>query len=271
MYKYKPVQFFLSSLTISLTMGFAAAYFSFQPGREVLQLLCMFIMLCAPCAISILMVYRSKNTELQEDFTKRLQFPTINSSSLVLITLLMPAILGLATVTSLLFGYSLAQFQLSPPFAGGLGQAILSLVLIFSMALFEEVGWRGYGMDSLHARFTVFTSSIIFAALWALWHVPLFFIKDYYQYTLWQTSSFYALNFIISTIPATIILNWLYYKNNRNIIVVILFHAIINLFSMLFLTEQFTKCIITVLLFMISILIILRNKKLFFTVKPNTI
>ncbi len=271
MYQYKPVQFFLSTLTISLIMGFAAAYMSFQPGMALLQLLCMFIMLCAPCTISILMIYRSKNTQLQRDFKKRLQFSTITGSSLLLLTALMPAILCLATVISLFFGYSLTQFKVSPPFAGGLVQVIASLALILSMASLEELGWRGYGMDSLHERFTVFTSSMFFGALWALWHVPLFLIKDYYQYTLWQTSGIYALNFIISTFPATIILNWLYYKNNRNIIIAILFHAMVNLFSMLFLTEQFTKCIITVLLLIISSIMIMGNKKLFFTVKTNNI
>jgi len=37
-----------------------------------------------------------------------------------------------------------------------------------------------------------------------------------------------------------------------------------NLFSVLFQTEQFTKCIITIILLLISIMIIIREKEFFF-------
>ena len=78
----------------------------------------------------------------------------------------------------------------------------------------------------------------------------------------------YALNFFISVIPAAILLNWLYYKNNRSIIIVMLMHFMLNLFSVIFQTEQLTKCIITVILLGISIIIIKRDKKFFFHNKP---
>jgi membrane protease YdiL (CAAX protease family) len=45
----------------------------------------------------------------------------------------------------------------------------------------EELGWRGYGMDSLRSCFSLFTASLYFALLWALWHLPLFFINNYYH------------------------------------------------------------------------------------------
>lgn len=266
---YKPVQFFATTLAISLSTGFIAAYLSYRPGMATLKFMCMFIMLCAPCAVGISMIYGSKDTALQTDFKERLQLPILKSNTLLIVTVLMPAVLFCATAISLFFGYSINQFQLSPAFAAGLGQAIATLIIILIMSLFEELGWRGYGMDSLHTHFSIFTSSILFAAIWGLWHVPLFFIKGYYQQTLWQTSIFYTLNFFISTIPATILLNWIYYKNDRNIIIVIVFHAILNLFSMLFNTEQFTKCIITVLLLIVSGIIVIYDRELFFTLHAH--
>jgi hypothetical protein len=42
-----------------------------------------------------------------------------------------------------------------------------------------------------------------------------------------------------------------------------LFHFMFNFFSVLFQTEQFTKCIITVILLILSIVIIVRNKEFF--------
>ncbi len=75
------------------------------------------------------------------------------------------------------------------------------------------------------------------------------------------------INFFVQVLVATILMNWIYYKNNRSIIAAILFHFMFNFFSVLFQTEQFTKCIITVILLIVSAVIILRNKELFFDQK----
>lgn len=265
LYHYKPVTFYLSAVGISLISGFAAAYASYHQGMEWLQLLGMVISLLTPCTVALCMIYGSKNSALQQDFWRRLKLPSINGKPFLMLVVLMPAILVVATLMSLLFGYSLDQFQLSPEFTLSGGKWLLSLLAIFLAPLFEELGWRGYGIDSLRSRYTLFATSMIFAALWGLWHVPLFFIKDFYQYTLWQTSTLYTLNFFMSLIPATLLANWLYSMNNRNIIVCILFHAMINLCSVLLQTEQLTKCIITLLLSVIAVVVVNRNKKLFFT------
>jgi membrane protease YdiL (CAAX protease family) len=65
---------------------------------------------------------------------------------------------------------------------------IVPLVLAPAM---EKIGWRGYGIDSLRAHFNLLSTSMMFALLWGLWHLPLFFIKGYYQYELWQSSFIY--------------------------------------------------------------------------------
>ena len=54
-------------------------------------------------------------------------------------------------------------------------------------------------------------------------------------------------NFFISIIPAAIIANWLYYKNNRSIGAAILLHAMLNAASVLLNAGQVAKCIATVL------------------------
>jgi hypothetical protein len=129
---------------------------------------------------------------------------------------------------------------------------------------FEELGWRGYGVDSIRSRFTLFKTTVLFGVLWALWHVPLFFTNGYYQHGLWETSIVYVINFFVQIFVAAILINWIYYKSNRSIAAAILFHFMFNLFSVLFQTEQFTKCIITIILLIISVVIIVRNKEFFF-------
>jgi membrane protease YdiL (CAAX protease family) len=134
--------------------------------------------------------------------------------------------------------------------------------LILAPAM-EEVGWRGYGIDSLRAHFNLLSTSMMFALLWGLWHLPLFFIKGYYQYELWQSSFIYSANFFISLIPAVIITNWIYFRCGRSILILILVHGLINACSILFRTEQFTKCIVTILLSLLAVGLIFFEKKFF--------
>ena len=217
----------------------------------------MFAYLVAPCSIALTMI--SKNKELKKDFRERLSLGRIKLRYLPVIFLLMPLILFLATMLSLLFGRSLEQFALA-------GDFHLSLLLpLFLAPVFEELAWRGYGVDSLRAYFNLFKTSLLFAVLWALWHVPLFFIKGFYQYELWHTSSIYTINFFVSMLPATFLANWIYYKNDRSMSAAILFHCILNLSAVLFQTEQFTKCIITIFLLIVSIIIMVKDKKFFFS------
>jgi hypothetical protein len=67
-------------------------------------------------------------------------------------------------------------------------------------------------------------ASLLFAVYWAIWHMPLSFIKDYYHSNLAEAGLLYSLNFAFSLVPFVILMNWLYYKTRRNIIVAIVFH-----------------------------------------------
>ncbi len=262
-YTYKPVQFFLIVFLITWIFGFAAAYFSYQVGKEKIITLCLMLGLLAPISALSIMLMSSRNQALMNDFWNRLSLPSLNTS-FTLSLCIMPIVLILATSISLLCGYSADQFSFSKELNVLQGQGLLSFCILLLAPTLEEIGWRGYGVDSLHSYYTIFIATIILAGLLALWHLPLFFIKGYYQYQLWHTNTLYALNFFVSIVPATILLNWVYYTNNRNIIAVIIFHFNLNLFSVLCKTEQFTKCILTMLLCIISLIVILYNKELFF-------
>ena len=262
---YKPERFFLIVFLITWISWFIAAWFSYQQGMQGLQLLFMVPGLLAPFIAVGVMISGVKNKALRKDFWKRLSLKRIKLGYLPAILLIMPIALFLATAVSLLFGHSVNQFLLSSDYTILDGQVLVSILILFLAPTFEELGWRGYGVDSIRNKFNLFKTTLIFAALWALWHLPLFFIHGYYQNELWNMGIVYVINFIVSILPATILMNWMYYKNNRSIIAAILFHFTFDLFSVLFQTEQFTKCIITLILLVISLVIILRDKAFFLT------
>lgn len=261
---YKPFRFFLITFLITWITGFAAAYFSYQKGMEGVQLLLMLPGLLAPFIAVLVMIGGANNARLRRDFWDRLSLKKIKLSYLPAILLIMPVALFLATALSLLFGQSADQFLLSSDYKIMSGQVALSVVILFLAPTLEELGWRGYGVDSLRSKFNLFQTTMLFALLWGLWHVPLFFIKGYYQNELWNTSIVYVVNFFAQVLVATILMNWMYYRNNRSIVAAILFHFMFNFLSVLFQTDQFTKCIITAILLVVSVVIILRNKEFFF-------
>jgi len=145
------------------------------------------------------------------------------------------------------------------------------LPIILLAPTFEELGWRGYGMDSLRAKFGMMKATLLFSVLWAMWHVPLFFIDHYYQHGLWNMGPVYVANFFVSILPAAILLNWVYYKNSRSIVAAILFHMATDVTAEAFQTEQFTKCIWTGVLLVISILVIASDRAFFFDEKKSFI
>lgn len=263
-YVYKPVQYFTITFLLTWITGFIVAYLSYPKGIDGIQFPILIFGLCAPTTAALIMIFGSKNKDLKQEFFDKLRLRRMKLGTLPAIFLIMPFALFLATAVSVLFGHSANQFMLAKEYQIINGQMILSLLILFLAPTFEELGWRGYAIDSIRVRFNLFNTSLIFGAIWAIWHLPLFFINGYYQHELWDTSIVYVINFFVSIIPATFIMNWIYEKNNNNITSATLFHFMLNLMSVLFQTEQFTKCIITVILSIIAIVIVVRDKEMFF-------
>lgn len=264
-YLYHPVVFFLITISIALALGPITAYLS-QQGFEQLQMPLLLFGLCVPCITSVAMIYGSHNEILIQDFWKRVVDFKINSTYLMVILLLMPCILFLATGLSLFFGYSSDQFSFASNLSVMKGWAVIGIIIPLILApIIEEIGWRGYGVDSLRSFFNLFTTSVIFGLLWAVWHLPLFFIKGYYQNQLWDLGILHVINFFVSIFVVAILMNWVYYKTGRSIPAVILFHSMINFSSILFKTEPFTKCIMTVLLLIVTVIVIINDRHFFFS------
>ncbi len=87
----------------------------------------------------------------------------------------------------------------------------------------EEIGWRGYALPRLGAKFGYGIGSAILGALWALWHLPVFFILpgngNYGQ-------SFPL--FFLGVIPLSIAMGWLFVNTKGSILLAMLMHATVN-------------------------------------------
>jgi membrane protease YdiL (CAAX protease family) len=86
----------------------------------------------------------------------------------------------------------------------------------------EEIGWRGFALARLATRFGYGAGSIILGVIWALWHLPLFFVRD---------ADTYGQSFILYTLQVTAIsvaIAWLYQRTNGSLLLTMLMHSAIN-------------------------------------------
>lgn len=264
-YRYQPHYFFLITFLATFSLWFAGAYFSFQDENKGLYMILMLPGLMAPFLISLVMILISKNADIKNDFLNRLINPClIQLKMLPMFVLLMPLSVLLSIVLSLPFGGSLSQVQFAEGFSFSTGFVPVLLLLLLA-ASFEELGWRGYAFDSLQSRYTYFTASLLFSILWSLWHFPLLFVNDSYQYEIFHENVWFAVNFFVSIVPMGIIISWICIKNRKSILAAILFHFIINISQEILNITQMTKCIQTVVLLGIAVVIIIFDKEMFFS------
>ncbi|AKB71834.1 MmRce1 family CPBP family CAAX prenyl protease [Methanosarcina mazei] len=263
-YKYKPGIYFTVTFIITYALWFPAAYLSFHDDSGMYILLALLGMM-VPFLVSLFMIFTSKNSDLKKDFINRLiNLRLIRPKLLLAFFLIMPLTVLVSIFLSLPFGGSTSQFQFAEgySFSSGFVPAFLTLLLA---ATFEELGWRGYAFDSLQSRYTFFTASLIFGILWSLWHFPLIFVKDMYQYEIFHENIWYAVNFFVGVIPMGVIISWICIKNGKSVLAAILIHVSINFLQEALQMTQFAKCIETVVITAVAAIILASDKKMFFS------
>jgi len=122
-----------------------------------------------------------------------------------------------------------------PPSLGLLIGALPTLVFVsvymmITVALGEEVGWRGYALPALQARYNALIASLILGVMWALWHLPVFFNPD----TLYSNLPF--LQFLAYIVPFAVLTTWVFNSTGGSVLMAMFFHAVLNASSELWKT-----------------------------------
>mgnify|MGYP000163598250 CR=1 FL=1 len=260
---HQPYFFYFLSILIPWVLWFSVAYISHAYPNDYVALIGVggFLGLLAPLLVALAFII--PNETLKKDFFGRVfNLRKVSHKYISLAFLLMPFSILTAQLISLFLGYSIEQFQ----FRGGFtftSDIFPVWVLLIIAPLIEELAWHSYGTDCLRNRFSLLKTSLLFALFFGLWHLPLAFIKDYYHSNLVESGPIYALNFFVSLFPFVLIMNWLYYKSNRNILITIVFHISAGYFNEIFATDPMSKVIQTGLLILFSIYIIINDKAFF--------
>jgi len=218
--------------------------------------------LFGPFVIAMVLILPDKEMR-QELLSAVFNFKGIRPIFWILTFALFPISILVAQAISLSFGHSVSQFKFveNMSFSAGIFPAWFLLIIA---PILEEFGWHTYGIHCLRNRLNLLMTCVIFGIAWGIWHMPLSFVKGYYQNVLVETGIIYSINFLASLIPYLIIGNWIYYKTNRNMFLIVVFHLLAGFSNEIFQTHPDSKVIQTVLLLIFSVIIIFKEKAFFF-------
>ena len=110
------------------------------------------------------------------------------------------------------------EFEMNP-------LSVLGLVVAL-LIVGEEVGWRGFLLPYLLQRYSPVISSLIVGLVWAVWHLPNFLLPNYPHRGL----PFSA--FVMITLAFSVLFTWLYLNTAGSLVIMVIFHAALNLFSL---------------------------------------
>ena len=120
--------------------------------------------------------------------------------------------------------YRMAGGAYSPP--DMLADGLIFQIFVFSLitgALGEELGWRGFLLPRLQTRFGPFVATILVGIVWALWHLPLWFIPG----SVWQESIPYWA-FALVTISSSFLYTWVVNSTDGSMLMASLIHFTMN-------------------------------------------
>lgn len=86
----------------------------------------------------------------------------------------------------------------------------------------EEIGWRGYALPRLAARFGLASASVLLGVIWALWHLPLFFVADADTYH----QPFFV--YLVQVTALSVAIAWLWQRTGGSLLLTMLMHAAVN-------------------------------------------
>jgi membrane protease YdiL (CAAX protease family) len=105
------------------------------------------------------------------------------------------------------------------------GMLLFLLLLSFVFPAIEEIGLRGYYLDTLQQHFGPTTSGLVNGTVWAIWHAPFVWFPGYYANTTFNPELYWWLPMIVCQ---TLLIVQVYNRTGRSILAVLIFHGMMN-------------------------------------------
>lgn len=165
---------------------------------------------------ALILVYRDKGKQGVIELLKRsFDFKRIvHKRWYVVIFLTMPIVTILSFMGMYLTGVAMPHFQIAVFSLLGLSAAF------FIANLGEELGWSGYALEPLQARWGALPASLVLGLVWAAYHyVALLQVHRSITWIAWWT---------LYTVAARVIMVWFFNHTGHSVFGMTLFHMMLN-------------------------------------------
>jgi hypothetical protein len=204
------------ALTFGLTWGLAILLMLFTDQivaifGEISMSNPLFILaVYSPGIASVLLLWRHYGLGGLGSFFRRLTLGRMATHWWLFLILGIPAVVYLGAAIK---GTISDPFPFSPWY-----QALPALALALFLGPIEEFGWRGLALPLLQRRFAPFWAGLILGLIWALWHVPSFFIGGMPQ-TAWAAGPYF-----LGIIAISVILTPMFNASQGSLLIAVVFH-----------------------------------------------
>lgn len=153
---------------------------------------------------------------------KAWDFKNIRHPYWILPALLLPPLIGLLAYISM----RISGLPLPDPIHISILMVLPFFLLFFIGDAGEELGWTGYAIDPLQARWGPLKAGLLLGVVWAIWHlIPFVQTGNPPAWIAWQS---------FETIAVRVLIVWLYDQSGRSVVAAILFHDMTNVSWSLF-------------------------------------
>ena len=182
-----------------------------------------------PSLVGVALVFITYKREDRRDYFLRcFSIRRIRLAWWLVIILIFPLILIAVVATDrALGGGPPGLTQLESLLASPFTIPLAALRSFMSGPFSEEFGWRGFALEPLIKCLGIFPGTLLLGFLWAVWHLPLYFMADG-----WHAQMGFGLTglwtFIVFNMALSLIMTWVYLNSNRSILSAMLLHFAVN-------------------------------------------
>jgi membrane protease YdiL (CAAX protease family) len=90
----------------------------------------------------------------------------------------------------------------------------------------EETGWRGFALPRLQTTHAPLVGSLILGLIWALWHLPIFWVPAWN----FPPTILNIVMFVIAAIAFTFVMTWVFNNTKGSLLIATLIHASFDMF-----------------------------------------
>ncbi len=188
-----------------------------MPGLSITVLAAL-----CPALVALTLAYQNRGTTAMQALLKR----SVDFRRIYDLRWLVPVLFLMPAVSLVVFGLMRCMNMPLPALQFQVWPAMLMFVGFCVLALGEELGWSGYALEPMQARWGALGAGVLLGLVGIVWHLtPLLLMGRPLIWIAWWC--LYALTIRIFVV-------WLFNNTGESVFAVALFHATVNMAYVLF-------------------------------------